>query len=477
MVHVTSSSSPEQSASEDSIASTLAQLNAGRASLAQVRFIERAPFGLVQQVERYQLGNGLQILLLIDKAAPVFSYNTWFAVGSRHEKKGKTGLAHLFEHLMFNETENLPARAFDQKLEEAGAESNAATWFDWTYYHENLPADQLDLVVELEAERMARLVLREPQVSSEKEVVANERRQRVDDDVDGAVNELLWATAFTRHGYSWPTIGWMEDIQNFSTEDCEAFYKTYYAPNNATLVLVGDVDRAAFLRLVQEHYGAMPSSIIPIEDVQPEPPQTEERRVEVEKPTATEKIVVGYKGPALGDFEHAALSVINEALFGGRASRLHRALVQQSELAVDCSGWVSSFRDPGLYEISATARPGVEAEKLLEIIDVELEKLVREPLTEAELARVKARVELGTLQSMETVGGKAYQLGFWEVVAGDPNGAFTRLAQTRRVTATDALRAARRYLVSSARTVVLVRAGLEGEEGEGGEEGDDEVAA
>jgi zinc protease len=144
-------------------------------------------------------------------------------VGSRHEKVGKTGLAHLFEHLMFNETEKHPAGSFDRTLEEAGAESNAATWVDWTFYHESIPKDRLGLVIGLEAERMSRLVLREPQVASEKEVVANERRYRVDDDVEGAVSELLYKTAYTTHAYRWPTIGWMADIEGFTTEDCAAF--------------------------------------------------------------------------------------------------------------------------------------------------------------------------------------------------------------------------------------------------------------
>src|SRR6185503_8847493 len=151
----------------------------------------------------------------------------------------KTGIAHLFEHLMFGETESVAHGAFDRMLEEAGAETNAATFLDWTYYHTNLPKDALELTVELEAERMARLVLRDPQVSSEKEVVANERRQRVDDDVDGSVSELLYKTAFSEHAYRRPTIGWMQDIQAFTTEDCRAFYRTYYAPNNASLVAVG----------------------------------------------------------------------------------------------------------------------------------------------------------------------------------------------------------------------------------------------
>ena len=171
--------------------------------------IETLPFA-GGTVERFELTkNGLTVLFHRDTQAPVFSYHTWFRVGSRHEKPGKTGLAHLFEHLMFNETENLAAGEFDRKLEENGAESNAATWVDWTFYHASLPRERLALVAKLESERMAHLVLREPQVASEKDVVANERRQRVDDDIEGAASELLYSTAFSKHPYGWPTIGWM----------------------------------------------------------------------------------------------------------------------------------------------------------------------------------------------------------------------------------------------------------------------------
>src|SRR5271165_2080564 len=224
-------------------------------------------------MHRWRLGNGLAVLFLEDTSAPVATYHTWFKVGSRHEHPGKTGLAHLFEHLMFNETENLPAGTFDRKLEENGAETNAATWVDWTYYYESLPADRIKLAVKLEAERMARLVLREPQVASEKEVVANERRFRVDDDVEGAAGEILYKTAFVKHPYRWPTIGWMEDIQGFTPEDCAEFYKTYYAPNNATVVVVGDVRERDLLLAIRDAYASIPAQDIPPEDIDPEPPQ------------------------------------------------------------------------------------------------------------------------------------------------------------------------------------------------------------
>lgn len=431
----------------------------------RVAFIEAHPFGRGESVSRFRLANGLSLLVLVDREAPVFSYQTWFAVGSRHERRGKTGLAHLFEHLMFNETERLPYGAFDRKLEEAGAESNAATWVDWTYYYENLPREALSLATELESERMARLVLAEPQVAREKEVVMNERRMRVDDDVDGSVSELLYSTVFREHGYSWPTIGWMDDIKGFTTADCAEFYRTYYAPNNATLVVVGDVDVPQLLASVVERYGPLEAAALPREDVRPEPPQTEERRIEVEKPTETERLVVAYRGPALGDQDHAALSVVNDVLFAGRGSRMFGALVQDGELAIDVRGWVSTFRDPGIYELSVTARPGVTAEALLEVVDRELAKVVAAPPSDDELLRVKAKMELGALSGLQTVAGKAEQIGFWNTLTGDPSDAFRRLAAVRRLGPDDLLRAARRYLTPASRTVVFVRpSGEEAEE-------------
>jgi zinc protease len=409
-----------------------------------------------ETLQRWRLGNGLQVIVLVDASAPVVAYYTWFNVGSRHERPGKTGLAHLFEHLMFGETEKLKAGVFDRRLEESGAETNAATWVDWTYYHELLPADRVRLAVQLEAERMQHLVLREPQVASEKEVVANERRYRVDDDVEGVANELLYKTAFTQHPYHWPTIGWMEDIKGFTPEDCAAFYRTYYAPNNATVVVVGDVRERALLQWIRDEYGAIPSQTIPPEDVNPEPPQIDERCLELRKPTASEKLLVAFKGPALGDADHATMCVLSEVLFGGRASRLYRTLVVEKELAIDVRGWVSTFRDPGLFECWATARGAHTAPEILPVLDEAFARVRSEVVGEEEVARAKARLELGSLQQLETVGGKAEQIGFFEMVLGEPAHAFRRVEAYRRVTPSDLRRVARRYLVDSARTVLRV---------------------
>jgi zinc protease len=358
---------------------------------------------------------------------------------------------------MFNETQKLPQGAYDQMLEEAGAETNASTWLDFTQYSVNAPKQALKLVVKLEADRLCSLVLREPQVVSEKDVVANERRYRVDDDVDGAMNELLWSTAFTRHAYKCPTIGWMKDILALSPDDCENFYRTYYAPNNATVVVVGDFRTASLLKLIAVAYGGLQPSVIPVEDVHPEPAQLSERRVELTKPTPTEKICIGYRAPALGDFDYGALSLLAEVLCGGRASRLVQRLVHELEIATDVRASLGPFHDPGLFEIGASARGRQTGEELLARIDTELQLVCQEPLTDEELERALARLELGLIAGLDTVDGKASTIGFYETLLCEPAAAFARLNAMRNVTLSDILRAARRYLNSETRTCVFVR--------------------
>ncbi len=433
----------------------LDKLNAKASPNARLRWAGDHPFGR-DRVMRYELGNGLTVLLLVDRSAPVVSYATWYRVGSRHEKPGKTGLAHFFEHLMFNETEHLKAGEFDRKLEESGAESNAATWLDWTYYYEALPADRVGLAIKLEADRMSHLVLREPQVESEREVVSNERRMRVDDDPDGIANELLYKLAYTKHSYHWPTIGWMEDIKAYTPADCEAFYRAFYAPNNATVVIVGDIKPQSVLAKLQKAYGEIPSSVVPPEDIAPEPPQLEPRSVEVVKPTTNEKVFIGYMGPSLGDHDHTPLNVLAEIMSGGRASRLYTKLVTEKEIATEPRCWAATFRDPGIFEITAAARDGHTARELEQVIVSEIDKLSTELVTDEELERAKARLELSQVQSLETASGKAEQIGFYETVLGEPSAAFIRLEATRKVKKEDIRRVARRYLVERARNTVYL---------------------
>lgn len=408
------------------------------------------------RLRRYTLDNGLTLLTLPDPAAPVISYHTWLRVGSRHEKKGKTGLAHLFEHLMFNETENLPAGEFDRRIEAAGGDTNASTWTDWTQYHAELPASELPLIVKLEADRLANLVLRKPQVVSEKEVVANERRFRVEDDVEGQVQERLYALAYKRHPYHHPTIGWMRDIEGFTVADCERFYRTYYAPNNATVIVVGDVDEARLLALIQKHYGAMERARIPAPPRVNEGPPRKERSQRMRLPTPTEKLCLGYRAPAFGDPDYPVLSILNELLFVGRSSRMFQRLVRDAQIASEVQAGIAPFVEPGLYDIWVGLREGHTAKQALKIVDQELSRVRRQRVDEEELARVKARAELGFLMVMETAAGKAEQLGFYETVLGDGSRIFDRIEDYRRVSVDDIRRVARRVFDTDARTRIEV---------------------
>lgn len=408
------------------------------------------------QLHRFALGNGMQVRLLPEHSAPVISYHTWFRVGSRHEQAGKTGLSHLLEHLMFNETRSLPHGEFDRSVEAVGGDSNASTWTDWTQYHLELPASELKLAVRLESDRMANLVLRKPLVDSEKEVVANERRMRVEDDLEGEVSELMYATAFRKHPYHWPTIGWMKDIEGFTAADCRAFYRRYYAPNNAILVIVGDIALEKTLRLVQDHYGTLKAEKLPVEQSIAEPRQRAERRHRLERATPTPKLALGYPAPAFGDPDHLVVQLISEVLFGGRGSRMFRELVDEQQLASELHGSAAPFQEPGLYEIWFSLREGRGVEEIEPLVDAQLAKLADEPLSEDELSRAKNRLELDALQSLQTAAGIADQVGFLETVVGDSSELLSRIERYRSITAGDVQRVAKRVFDPRRRTRIEI---------------------
>ena len=430
---------------------------ARRVSAGALEPIAEIPFGPALVIKRYRLYNGLTILTLVDRSSPVASYHTWFRVGSRHEKRGKTGLSHLFEHLMFNQTLHMKQGELDRRIEAEGGETNASTWTDWTHYHTELPAEGLSRMVEIESDRMQHLVLRAPQVKSEKEVVANERRQRVDDDVEGAVSEKLYSLAFKRHPYHHPTIGWMKDIEGFTPSDCRAFYRTYYAPNNATIVVAGDFDEAALVRRITERYGHIEPAQLPKPPRVVEPPQTAERVHVMKLPTATAKLAIGYHAPAFGDDDYPALALLNELLFLGQGSRMFQRLVRKEALAADVGASIAPFVDPGLYDLWVSMQPGKSLKAALRVLDEELDRVRERRVAKPDLDRVKSRSELSFLMALETVAGKAEQIGFYETVLGDPGFLFTRLKQYREITTSDLLRVAQRVLHTKQRTRIEVK--------------------
>ena len=435
---------------------TLARLNDGQPPTARVTFLDAYDPGDGRtRVERYRLGNGLQVLVWEDHAAPVFAYQTWFRVGSRHERPGRTGMAHLFEHLMFKATKNHPEGELDRIMEAHGAETNAATWVDWTYYREALPAGNLDLVASLEADRMEHLLLDHAQLESEREVVKNERLLRVDNDPDGALYERLYALAYTQHPYRWPTLGWMEDIEAITLEDCLAFYAQHYAPNNATIVLVGDVDTARALATLQRHYGYMEASPhLPDTAPPPEPPQTAERRAQLALPVATEKAVYAWHAPAATDPRHPAATLLAELLGGGESSRLHRELVVDLELCTEVSAWTASWAYPGLFEIALTLRPGVSLAQVEPALDAVLARLRHDLVSEREFTKVINLVEASLLRAAADTGARARGLGSTHTVTGDYLRYFQRLDHLRAVRPEAVRAVARDLLRDTNRTAV-----------------------
>ena len=423
-------------------------------------------------VERFRLSNGLAVIVLEDHASPVFAFQTWFAVGSKHEREGKTGIAHLFEHLLFRESENLGEGVFDRLLELNGGDVNAATWVDWTFYRESLPTgpptlppdvpplleprpeDRLELVVRLEADRMAHMLLTEAQVEAERDVVKNERRFRVDNDPEGKMFEVLYSTAFSRHPYRWPTIGWMPDIAGLELADCVAFYGTYYSPNNATLVVVGDVETERVLTLLRTWYGPLKRQQVPPFAGAEEPAQAGERRAGLSMPLSAPKLLVGYHVPAQSHPDFAAVEVANELLFEGRSSRAFRRLVAEEEVAADLSGEVSPFADPGLLEVMVDLRRGRTLAQAEASLFAEIERMRTEPVGEQELEKARNRLEASFLRGLQSVGGKAEALGHFETTGGDFGALFSQVDRYRGVTARDVLRVAEVYFAPGNRTVV-----------------------
>ena len=404
---------------------------------------------------RYRLDNGLGLIAAIDRRAPIVSLQTWFRVGSRNERPGATGMAHLFEHLMFGQTESLPPGELDRLVERTGGETNAATWVDWTYYKMSLSARDLELGVRLEAERMQHLVLEPVPVEAERDVVTNERRERVEDDVDGWLDEQLMAHAFTEHPYRWPTIGWMEDIRALALPDIRAFYRTWYAPNNATIVCVGDFDDAQLRELIARHYGHIAPAQLPEVPRVVEPEQTRERVVRAPKPIATHRLLVGYKAPGQDDPDWAPLEIVSTLLAGCPSARLYRRLVIEKEAASSVDAQLTPFRDPSLLRLAVTAVRGFDADAILALLDAELAALVEQPPGAAEVDKAKALVETDFWSALVDVDGKAEALGHYETALGD----FRRLGviaeRLTRVTADDVARAVRGYLIAARRTIVI----------------------
>jgi zinc protease len=403
------------------------------------------------------LDNGLRVLLLPDHRNPIVSVQVWYRVGSRNEQRGATGLAHLLEHMMFKGTAKYGPRQFAQVVEQNGGSDNAFTTTDVTSYYVNIAADRVDLVLDLESDRMANLSLDAKAIDSERQVVIEERRTRTEDDPGGYLSEEVSALAFKAHPYGSPIIGWMDDIKRLTPAEIRAFYHTYYVPNNALLVAVGDFKASELLEKIKQTFGAIPRGPDPPPMLAVEPPQNGERRVVVRKAEARLPIIyIGYHVPNYHSTDAAALELMSMVLSGGRTSRIYRDLVYQRQLALDAGGDYSylSF-DPYLFWFWATPMPGQTPETLEKELITEVDRLKNEPVSDEELQRAKNQIEAAFVFQEDSVYRRASMLARFELTGGYRN-KDDYLRNLRAVSAADITRVARAYFLPSKKNVGIL---------------------
>jgi len=391
------------------------------------------------------LDNGLRVLLLEDQRSPIVSFQMWYRVGSRNEHRGMTGIAHFLEHLMFKGTPSHGPKQFARLVEENGGQDNAFTSQDVTSYYVDIAADKLDLVLDLEADRMQNLLLDPKEIHSEREVVIEERRTRTEDDPGGFLGEEVSSIAFKAHPYQAPIIGWMDDIKRITPEEIRAFYKTYYVPNNAIVVAAGAFRADDVLEKIKRRFGRIPRGKVPPPMLAVEPTPNGERRVIVKRQAELPIVYMAWHVPNYQSDDSVALELLSTILSGGRASRLYRDLVYQRQLALEAGGDNSYFSiDPSLFWFWATPMPGQTPEKLETELSAHIERLKKEPVTDEEMARAKNQIEAAFVYQDDSIHQRASLLARFELIGGYAmKDSF--LAKIRAVTAADLTRVARTW--------------------------------
>jgi len=391
------------------------------------------------------LDNGLRVLLIEDARSPIVSFQVWYRVGSRNEHRGATGIAHFLEHLMFKGTPSHGPKEFARLVEQNGGQDNAFTSQDVTSYYVDIAADKLDLVIDLEADRMQNLLLDPKEINSERQVVIEERRTRTEDDPSGFLGEEVSSIAFKAHPYGVPIIGWMDDIKRITPDEIRAFYKTYYVPNNAIIAAVGAFRADDALEKIKRRFGRIPRGKVPPPMLAVEPLQNGERRVIVKKQAELPIVYMAWHVPNYRSDDSVPLEVLSTILAGGRASRLYRDLVYQRQLALEAGGDNSYFSvDPSLFWFWATPMPGQTPEKLEAELSAHMERLKTEPVTDEELTRAKNQIEAAFVYQEDSIHQRASLLARFELIGGYAmKDSF--LAKVRAVTAADLTRVARTW--------------------------------
>jgi zinc protease len=412
---------------------------------------------------QFQLANGLNVILHQDRTVPIVAINVWYHVGSANEKPGRTGFAHLFEHLMFEGSKHVPEGQFDLLLEAAGANNNGSTTNDRTNYVIDLPSNALELALFLESDRMGYLLDAMPpeQVNSQRDVVKNERRQSYENRPYGMasleVSRMLWPAS---HPYSWPVIGHMEDLTAATQQDVTEFFKRYYAPNNASLVVAGDIDLDRTRTLVEKWFAEVPRGAFVEPVAPPAALLTEVKRQTITDQVSLPRLYLGWLTPRLHAPGDAALDVASSVLTGGKNSRLYRRLVYEEQMAQDVSAFQSSGALGSSFMVIVTARRGRTVEEMQQAIDEEIDRLRGEPPTAREMQRALNQIEASFYRRMERVGGfegKADQLNAYYFAGAGPDFFAEDLARYTSLTPVDIQAAIVKWLPRDRRVELVVQ--------------------
>jgi predicted Zn-dependent peptidase len=424
------------------------------------------------QYQRLQLPNGLVVVLHQDKSTPIVHAELWYHVGAKNERPGRTGFAHFFEHLMFKGSKNVDPEEHTSIIASVGGQANAYTTEDTTVFWQTIPAQYLPLALWMEADRMATLRIDEKTFVAEREVVKEERRMRIENPPFGLLNELISYHAFDVHPYKHPVIGSMNDLNAATIDDVRDFYRTYYVPENATLMLVGDFDTDTAVQLVNQYFGRVPKAARPVpRDIPQEPAHTRERRVVLEQPWPLPAVVVAYQSPYNGHPDSYPMFVMSKTLSDGNTSRIYRRLVYDTGLALTAFGSASFLEQPGIFYAVALVNPGRSVDEVEKALIGEFDKLKTEGISERELQRAKNQFARDYILSRQSIKEKSSQLGHAEVIQKDMASADGEFDTFLGLTTDDVKRVARKYFVPETRLVMRVMPTKQGANGAYGAKG------
>ncbi|MCX5717742.1 MAG: pitrilysin family protein [Nitrospirae bacterium] len=413
------------------------------------------PLSLNAGVNEYKLDNGLKVLVIEDHKAPLATFQIWYRVGSRDDPGGKSGISHLLEHVMFKGTPKYGSKAFSKMVKRKGGVDNASTTKDYTMYYQTLASDRIDISIELEADRMQNLILDPKEVIAERNVVMEERR-RYEDEPQNSLYEEVVAAAFKSHSYHWPVIGWISDISSIERSDLLNHYRAYYSPDNAVIVVSGDVQADEIIKKIKASFGSISPASSRTVATSKETEQKGERRISLKREAELPYIIAAYHTPSFPNPDSYALEVLGMILSGGKSSRLYRSIVYEKKLAIGAStDYIGLHKDPYLFLFEATAAPGKDIKDVENALYAEIEKIKKELPSEREVQKAKNQIEASFVMGQDSIYFQAEITGMFEML-GSWKLKEQYLENIRKTTPEDVSRAAKKYLHEDNRTVGIL---------------------